>query len=480
MSKANHILSGVGWSAFERLTVQGLQFAVFVFMARVLNPEDYGLVGMLAFFIVISQLVAEGGLSQAIIRTVSPTERDCATAFWVNVAAGLVLYGMLYAAAPLVAGFYREAALTDILRVLGLCVIIQSTLVVHRALLTAKLDFKTQAKSTLVGALVSGMVGLYMAYSGYGVWSIVGLQLANQIATGTTLWIVSPWRPAFRFCPVAFRVLFSFGSKLLVSNILESLYQSIYTLTIGKMFSAYAVGCYTNARQLGSISSENLTRIVQRAAYPMFCGLRGTPARLRQVLLDYLRLSVFFIAPMMLGLAAMAEPLTTALIGGQWLYTAQILRILCLLFLFFPLTAINMMIPEILGLGAVYLRLQAFGVVIGLLSLVALIPFGLSEVCCGLALSAGITYCACAIVAGREINLGLWTQLRAILPILLNAAIMAVVIYLLIIIIQGGVWLQIFLSALIGILVYAGLSVAFQTTTINLIGRLLRRRSYTD
>lgn len=149
-----NILSGVGWSAFERLTVQGLQFAVFVFMARALGPEDYGLVGMLTFFIVIAQLVAEGGLSQAIIRKVNPSERECSTSFWVNVAMGLALYGVLFAVAPWVSEFYGEPRLTAILRVLGLCVVVQSTLVVHRAILTAQLDFKTQAKSTLVGALM--------------------------------------------------------------------------------------------------------------------------------------------------------------------------------------------------------------------------------------------------------------------------------------------------------------------------------------
>lgn len=318
-----------------------------------------------------------------------------------------------------------------------------------------------------------------MAYSGYGVWSIVGLQLTNQLATGVTLWIVSPWSPRLRFCTASFRALFAFGSKMLVSNILESVYQSIYTLTIGKVFSVYAVGCYANARQLGSISSENLTRIVQRAAYPMFCGLRGDATRFRTVLLDYLRLSVFFIAPLMLGLAAMAEPLTTALIGYQWIYTARLLRILCILFLFFPLITVNMMIPEILGLGATYLRLQLVGVITGLVALVALIPFGLSAVCCGMALTAGITYCVSASVAGGKVGLSLWTQLRTVFPILLNAAIMAAVIYCLLFIIQGE-WLQICLSALIGLIVYAGLSVAFQTSTVNLIVRLLRRRNHAD
>ena len=331
------VIRGISWSAFERLSVQGIQFAVFVFMARALTPTDYGLVGMLGFFIVIAQLMAEGGLSQAIIRKLNRTETDCSTAFWVNLAAATALYGLLCAGAPLISRFYGEPRLTALLRVLALAVVIQATLVVHRAVLTAELDFKTQAKSTLVG-----LTGLYMAYRGLGAWALVGLQLTNQLATGITLWIVSPWRPGLVFSRASFRNLFGFGSKLLMSNVVESIYQSIYTMTIGKVFSAYALGCYGNARQLGSISSENLTRIVQRAAYPLFCTIRSDREHLRTTIRSYMKLAAFFIFPLMLGLAALAEPLTIALIGHQWIYTARLLRILCLSFLLFPLNAINL------------------------------------------------------------------------------------------------------------------------------------------
>lgn len=328
------IINGISWSAFERFSVQGIQFVVFVLMARILMPTDYGLVSMLAFFIVIAQLIAEGGLSQAIIRKLDRTEDDCSTAFFVNVAIGIGSYLVLFLMAPVIARFYEEPELTCLLRVLALCIIIQSTLVVHRAILTSRLDFKTQAKSTLVGALVSGITGLSMAYNGCGAWSIVGLQITNQAATAITLWIVTDWRPRMRFSTRSFRNLFGFGSKLLACNVLDSIYQSIYTLTIGKVFSAYALGCYSNARQIGSISSENLSRVVQRATYPLFCNFQDDPQRLQNGVRNYLRLATFFISPLMIGLAAIAEPLTLALIGQQWLYTARLLRILCFSFMF--------------------------------------------------------------------------------------------------------------------------------------------------
>ena len=469
------IISGISWSAFERFSVQGIQFVVFVLMARRLVPTDYGLVSMLAFFIVIAQLIAEGGLSQAIIRKLDRTEEDCSTAFWVNLAIGIGLYLILFVAAPLVSWFYEEAALTNLLRVLALCIVIQSTLVVHRAILTSRLDFKTQAKSTLDGALMSGLVGLITAYNGFGAWALVGLQLTNQVATAATLWIVTDWRPKWQFSSCAFRDLFGLGSKLLACNVLDSLFQSLYTLTIGKVFSAYALGCYSNARQLGSITSENLSRVVQRATYPMFCNFQNDIERLRNGVRAYLRLATFFIAPLMLGLAAIAEPLTLALIGPQWLYTARLLRILCFSFLFFPLNSINYMILEIKGEGGTYLKLQTFSVVSGLVILFVMLPFGLSAVCCGLFANSAIGYMVNSRVAGAKINLGFIRQVKSILPILINATIMGIVVYGVQTILFGE-WLRVGVGILVGLLSYIGLSVVFQTSTCELVVELLRKK----
>lgn len=474
-SVGRKVLTGISWSAFERFSVQGIQFVVFVLMARTLMPTDYGLVSMLVFFITIAQLVAEGGLSQAIIRKVDRTKEDCSTAFFVNVAIGVGLYLLLFFAAPLISDFYSEPQLISLLRVMAVSVVIQSSLVVHRALLTARLDFKTQAKSTLVGALVSGATGLVMAYKGFGAWSIVGLQLSNQIATAVTLWAVTEWRPRAVFSLVAFRRLFGFGSKLLACNVLDNLFQSFYVLTIGKVFSAYALGCYSNARQLGSISSENLSKIVQRATYPMLCNVRSDSNYLRRGITAYLRLATFFIAPLMLGLAAVAEPLTIALIGPQWLYTARLLRILCLSFILFPLNSINYMILEIQGHAGTELKLQSVNVVCGILFLFAMLPFGLSAVCCGLIATSTICFVVNSHVAGRHIGLGFARQFKIIIPLLVNSCIMAIIVYGVQSIIVGD-WLKVIVGLIVGILTYVALSVAFQTRTCVLVFKVFRNK----
>lgn len=467
--------NGISWSAFERFAVQGLQFIVFVFMARALSPTDYGLVGMLTFFIVISQLIAEGGLPQAIIRKLNRDEADLSTAFFVNITGGVLLYLVLFVSAPAISSFYGEPQLTALLRVIALSIPIQSSLVVHRSILTSKLDFKTQAKSTFVGALSSGLVGIYMAYNGYGAWAIVGLQLTNQIVTSATLWIVTEWHPTCRFSLNSFKCLYGFGYKLLLSNVFDSLYTSIYTLTIGKVFSAYALGCYTNARQIGSISSENLTRIVNRAAFPMFCGYQEEKEKLHDMIANYIRLTFFFIAPLMIGISSLSQSMTIALIGPQWLYTARLLRIICVYFLFFPLNSINFMILEINGKGETYLKLKAINILIGLGFLIILLPFGLSAVCIGMAAGGFISFAINAYVSGEDIELGFIRQLKLILPTFISAAVMGATVYGVQFLVRGE-WFQLCLGIATGILTYGGLSMAFQTDLCNVILKLRRKR----
>lgn len=473
-NKGNHLLSGISWSAFERFSVQGLQFAVFVFMARILSPTDYGLVGMLTIFIVLSHLIAEGGLAQAIIRKLDRTQKDLSTAFFFNFATGVILYGILYLCAPWIAHFYEEPQLVALLRVLGLCILPQSTLVIHRALLTSSLDFKTQAKSTLIGVICSGAVGLYMAYTDYGVWSIVGLHLTNQVATSATLWLVTRWRPSFIFSSQSFRDLFGFGSRILISHVISSIYSSLYSIVIGKVFSAYPLGCFTNARQMGEICSENLTRVVERAAYPHFCHYQQQIRLLRMRTAQYLMLCIFFIAPIMIGLASLAEPLTVALIGAQWSYTAKLLRILCVFFMFYPLISINMMILEVTGRAHLYLRMQLLQIAVGVICLSISVNFGLSAVCGGMILTSMITFIIASQTAGKEIGLGLKRQLRIILPSILIATIMGAIIYALQHILIGE-WLKVTLGVIIGILIYFGISILFQPRIFTLLSRLLRR-----
>jgi len=465
-------LVGAAWSALERFSVQGIQFIIMVVMARILSPTDYGLVGELTIFIVLGQLIADGGLSQAIIRKLDRNQQDASTAFFFNIGIGALLYTIIFFSAPLIAYFYEEPRLTEIARVLGLSVLINSALVVHRALLTAEIDFKTQAKSTLLGALCSGVAGIWMAYSGYGVWSIVAVQITNHTITGLTLWSLSHWRPSLTFSMNSFKGMFRFGSKLIAGDILDSIYNNLYYMAIGKVFSAYALGCYTRAVQFGEFPSVNLTKIIRRAVFPTLCSMQDDEIRLRNACRQCIRYYAFIIFPLMGALAALSQPLIELILGYQWIYSSQLLHVLCFAMMLYPINSVNLMILEVKGHGGTYLKLQVWSKTIGVASLCALIPAGLTAVCCGLCVTAGISLLLNMRLGGRSIGLGIIKQCRALLPTILMTATMYGTVTLCIRMFPD-IFTQLIVGCVIGLVTYIGLALIFQSRDLKELGTLI-------
>ena len=274
-SLKNKTVKGTVWSTLERFSVQGIQFVVMVIMARILTPEDYGLVGMLAIFIAVSQSLIDSGFSQALIRKQDRSEIDNSTVFYFNIGVGIILYFLLYFTAPLIAKFYDEPQLIPITRVVGLSLVFNSLVVVQRALLTIKLDFKTQAKASFIGVIVSGALGIGMSYSGFGVWAIVWLQISNLFIIAILLWILSSWKPLWAYSWKSFKELFSFGSKMLASGLLDTIFRNLYLIVIGKFFNASDLGYYTRAHQFTDFASSNITGIFQRVTYPILCTIQN-------------------------------------------------------------------------------------------------------------------------------------------------------------------------------------------------------------
>ncbi len=419
---------------------------------------------MLTIFIMVGQLLVDGGFAQAIIRLPDHSDEDLSTAFIFNLFAGALMYGVLYLSAPLISEFYGEPRLTPLLRVLGLSVVFISSWVIHSALMSSKIDFKTQAKTTLAGAVSAGVVGVWMAYMGYGVWSLVGLQLTQQFVTGVFYWILSPWRPKAGFSVSSFHRLFGFGSRIMVSDIVESLYNNIYVMVIGKVFSAFSLGFYTRADQLGKFASVNVTSIITRATFPALCSLRDFPEKLVGAFTKQIRYSAFIVFPLMAGLSAIAEPFVGLLLGPKWLYSANLLRTLSLSMMLLPLITVNLMVLSVMGDSRRYLRLQLVAKGIGILSLAVMIPFGLSAVCCGLVVTAVVGLIIAIMGAGRRIGLGLRTQFQAVLPSLLfSAAMYGAIAGLLWVLPTDDNAVRVLLGVIAGIIVYFGLALAFRS-----------------
>lgn len=469
-------VTGVLWSSLERFSVQGIQFVVMIVMARMLTPNDYGLVGMLAVFISISQSLVDSGFSQALIRKQNRTETDNSTVFYFNIIVGLILYAIIFVSAPFIADFYNEPQLTAITRVICLSVLFNSMVIVQRALLTIKIDFKTQAKAALTAAISSGIVGIWMAASGYGVWSIVAQQLINLGVNALLLWILSNWRPQWVYSWKSFHELFGFGSKLLASGLIETLYRNIYLIIIGKVFSAADLGYYTRAHQFTDFPSSNLTGIIQRVTYPVLCSIQNEDARLADVYRRFLRITAFVIFPLMLGLAAVAEPLVLTLLKEQWLFAATLLSIICFSMMWYPVHAINLNLLQVKGRSDLFLRLEIYKKIIGVIILCVTIPMGLVAMCIGSFFSSMIALVINTHYTGKLIGVGFFRQMSDLMPTFLLSVSMGAFVYLIINILNIHPIAQLVIGIVIGILYYVLLALLFKFTEFKELLQLLKRK----
>lgn len=440
-------IKGTLWSSLERFSVQGIQFVVIIIMARILTPEDYGLVGMLTIFIAVSQSLIDSGFSQAIIRKQDRSETDNSTAFFFNIGVGIFLYLILFLCAPLIADFYGHPILTPLTRAIGLGLLFNSLAVVQRALLTVRLDFRTQAKASLIGAVISGVVGISMAYTGYGVWSIVAHQLTNLFLVTIFLWIFSKWEPSWTYSWKSFKELFGFGSKLMLSGLIDTVYHNLYLIVIGKVFKASDVGYFTRAQQFSDLISSNLTGILQRVTYPVLCTIQNEDTRLREAYRKILKISVFVIFPLLAGLGAVGQPLVLTLLSEKWIFVATLLVPLCLSGMWYPVHAINLNLLQVKGRSDLFLRLEIIKKVIGVIILCISIPFGLTPMCWGILANSLIALSINTYYTGQLINLGFIAQMKDILPTLILSLTMGSIVYATVSILQlSPLW-----SLLIGI-----------------------------
>lgn len=423
-------VKGTIWSSLEKFSVQGVQFIVMIFMARILTPEDYGLIGMLSIFIAVSQALVDSGFSNALIRKSNRTETDNSTVFYFNIVVGLLLYGILFFSAPLISKFYNQPLLTPLTRLIALSIPLNSLIIVQRALLSVNVDFKSQAKASLIAALSSGVVGLSMAYSDWGVWSLVWYQLTNVIVNVSVLWFLTKWNPHFTYSWISFREMFGFGSKIAFTSILYTIYNNIYLLVIGKLFNASDLGYFTRANQFAQFPSTNLAGVIQRVSYPVLCSIQDDNERLRVVYRKYLRLICFIVFPMMIGLAVLARPFILFILNDTWLFAATLLSVLCLALMWSPVHSINLSLLLVKGRSDLYMRLEFIKEAIGILILIATAPFGIIMMCWGL---VGFNIIALLInthYTGKIINVGFYTQIKDLLPSLIFSTLMGICVFL--------------------------------------------------
>ena len=274
MSLKQKTISGLLWSFIDNFANLGITFIVGIILARLLSPKEFGLIGMLTIFIAVSQSFINSGFSQALIRKKDPSQEDYSTVFYFNMIIGVVCFLVLFLCAGLISRFFKEPQLKPLVQVLGLSLIINAFTIIQQTILTKRIDFKLQAKISIISSVVSGVTGIGMAFAGYGVWSLVIRTITMYAMSSILLWSWNRWKPDLVFSIQSFKELFSFGSNLLISGLIDTIYRNVYYLVIGKYFSAQELGYYTRADQFSSLPSSNLTSVIQRVSYPVLSSIK--------------------------------------------------------------------------------------------------------------------------------------------------------------------------------------------------------------
>ena len=444
---------GLVWSFVERFATQGVQFLFGIILARLLSPEDYGTIAMPLVFLAIAQCFIDSGFSTALIRKPDLTEEDLSTAFYFNIGVGVICYFALFLSSPLIADFYNTPILSDLLKVTALATLFNPLCAVQQAILTRKIDFKTQAIVSLSGAIVSGSVGLVMAYSGYGIWSLVFQQVGGYVIRTILLWILGRWKPKRKWSWESFRYLWGFGSKMLGSALLDTTYNNIYPIVIGKFFSANDLGNYTRAQQFATLPSSNVTGVLQRVTFPVLSKIQNEDERLARNYRKILKLSAFLIFPMMLMLSAIADPLVRVILTDKWKGCIILLQIVCFSMMWYPIHAINLNLLTVKGRSDLFFRLEIFKKVCGVCVMCVTIPHGIIWMVSGGIVSSMIALVINTYYTGKLINVGYLRQMGDLLPIFGISFFMWLVIHVFLWL-TSNIYIQLPLGIFAGLLVY--------------------------
>lgn len=477
MSLKQKTFKGVIWSAVERFSTQGVQFLFGILLARLLTPNDYGMIAMLTIFMAVSQTFIDSGFGNALIRKPDRNEQDKATVFFFNIFMAAACYIVIFLAAPFVARFYNMPQLSDILRILAINLIIQAFGSIQRLNLTIDLNFKVLAKISFSGALVGGTAGLICAYNGMGVWSLVVQQMTATSFRVILFWALVHWRPKSFFSKTSFKNMFGFGSKLLASGLLNTLYDNIYDLIIGKVFAAATLGNYTRAAHFANFPSSNVTGIFQRVTFPVLSKIQNDHEKLRVGYLKFLNIATLVIFPLMIGLAALSKPFILLVLTDKWANAILILQIICFAQMWYPVHSINLNVLQVMGRSDLFLKLEIIKKIVGITVLCVTLPHGIIAMCFGQWFNAIFGLVVNTYYSGKLLNAGLWVQLKMYIPTLLNALVMgALCLGITKVLPEKEYALQLTLGIVVGVIYYALTNWLFNRETVKELLNLLNRK----
>ncbi len=407
-------VKGTFWSAADAFLGQGMTFIVGLVLARLLNPEDYGLIGIVAIFTTILTGIVDSGFSNALIRKKDTTNEDYNTMFITNMVMSIALFGLLFVCSPLIADFFARQELIWLVRAMGLILILQALSITQVTILTKRIDFKTKAKASLISAVLGGAIGIGMAFTGFGVWSLVGQQLSKQLLYTLCLWFFNKWWPKLEFSIESFKYMWGFGWKLMVSGLLNNIWNQLYQVVVGKFYSPATLGQYSRAKDFASIFSSNLTMIIQRVSYPVLAEVQDDRERMVAGYRKIIKTTMFVTAISLLSLGAISDPLLYCLIGPQWHEAASYMPLVCLSMSLYPLHAINLNMLQVQGRSDIFLVLEIVKKVIAVGPICLGIFVNIYWMLIGSIVIGIISFFLNSYYTGRELHYTSWMQLKDI------------------------------------------------------------------
>ena len=459
-------LSGFFWKYAERCGAQGIQFIVQIVLARLLTPSDYGLIGLIAVFITIAQVFAQSGLGQALVQRKDADNIDYSTVFYYSIIFSIILYIVLFLFAPLIASFYDTPQLTAVVRVLGFVIVIGAVNSVQNAYVQKTMQFKKFFWATLGGTIVSAFVGIYMAYNGLGIWALVGQQLTNQIIDTIVLWITVKWRPILVFSFKRVKMLFSYGWKLLMTSLINVIYNNIYSLIIGKFYSSENLGYYNRGMQFPSVIETNIDSTVESVLFPVMSKFQDDRERLKLMVKRFIKTSTFLVFPIMAGLAAVAKSITIVLLTEKWLPVVPFIQFSCFSYALAPLFKANLQAINAIGRSDIFLKLEIIKRILSMIILILTLTHGLYAMMIGKCLSSIVNFFLDSWQNKKFLNYSCFDQLKDIFPAFLLSLTMCVVV-LLIGMLNFNTLILLILQIIIGIILYFGLAKIFKVESLN-------------
>lgn len=419
---------GVIWSGVDKFVSGGIVFLANIILARLLTPKDFGLLAIIAIFVQISQTFIDSGFSNALIQKKDRSQTDYSTVFFFNLALSIGFYGILYFCAPLIALFFENEKLTFLTRAVGLNLIIGALVSVHKTRLTIQLRFKIQAIISLISSLVSAVVSIWMAYHGYGVWSLVALTIIHISLQLVLIYIMIKWRPSMQFSKTAFKSLFSYSSKLLGASLIHLLYRNIYPIVIGKKFSPIELGYFNRADTFAQYTPSVIGNVISRVAFPIFSRIQDDNIKLRNAYSKYIIFSSLIIFPIMIGLMVLAKPLVLAVLTEKWLPMVTMFQILCIDWMTDHLCQINLNVLYVKGRSDLALKIEIIKKTLAIIIFFISLYWGIIGVCWGRVLYGFLAVYMNSFYAKRLIGISLWQQLKDIFKPLIYAISMGLVI----------------------------------------------------